>query len=339
MTLLVTGGTGFVMSNVAKRWLEDDPTASCVVLDAAPPDAAAQRFFASVADRLSFLGGDVRDAAVWTSLTGAFEITHVVHGATLTSAREDDGAQARMILEVNLMGTVAALEAARRLPRLRRFIYVSSGAVYGEYEGGEPSDPTPETGGVDTDSLYAITKFAAEGVTTRYGQKFGLDVASVRLSTVYGPMDRRTPARESESVPYKLAHLALAREPIAVNSLDGGGDWIHAEDVAVAIGALLRATALKHRIYNIAQGEFVRTGELLAIIGEVVAGLRYGVVTSELANVVWDPRQRRGAYGAYDISRLGQDVGWRPRPIRDALQSYLAWLGENEIDRAPAGHV
>lgn len=338
-TLLVTGGTGFVMSNVALRWLEGDPSASCVVLDAAAPDALARRMFGSLGERLAFVHGDVRDASVWASVVREFEITHVVHGATLTSARDDDVAQARATVEVNLMGTVAALEAARSMPRLRRFVYVSSGAVYGSYESGEPSDPTTEVDGVDTDSLYAITKFAAEGVTARYGETFGLDVASVRLSTVYGPMDRSTPARVAASVPYKLAHLALAGEPIRVSSLDGGGDWIDAGDVAGALVGLLRASRLRHPVYNIAYGEFIRVRELLAIVADVVPGLSYDVVEPDRANVIWDPWQRRGAYGAYEISRVVADAGWRPRPIRSALQGYIAWLRPNELDRAAVSHV
>ena len=331
MTLLITGGTGFVMSNLGRHWLEANPAATAVVLDAAAWDPAVERFFAPVRDRLTFVQADVLDPAAWERLAAGHDITHIVHGATITpldSASEQ--ARPRQILEVNIMGTVNALEFARRLPSLQRFIYVSSGAVYGEALPGTPDVPVPEDGHVAPAEFYGITKYASELITRHYGQAFGLPVVGVRLSGVYGPMDRATPARNVQSLVYRLVHVALSGRPLKVTSFEAGGDWIHAQDIARALSALLAAPNLKHPTYNIAQGEFTTVAELVEIVREVVPGLRASVTPEADADIAQDPERRLGRWSDYDISRLRDDCGWRPRPIRAALQSYVAWVRENE---------
>ena len=84
MTLLVTGGTGFVMSVVVRQWLDADRAARVVILDSAPPDAAAQRYFAPVMDRLTMVVADVARGESWHEAVRPHAITHVVHGATVT---------------------------------------------------------------------------------------------------------------------------------------------------------------------------------------------------------------------------------------------------------------
>ena len=325
-TILITGGTGFVMSNLARFLLEGDPEARVIVLDSAPWDATAERFFDPVSGRLTFVSASVLDPDIWEHLAEEHSVTHIVHGATITPSLEREKARPREILEVNFMGTVAALEWARTLSTLRRFLYISSGAVYGEALPGTPDEPVPEDGHVSPAELYGITKFTGEHITRRYGELFGLSVASVRGSGVYGPMDRETPARAAKSIPYLLAHLAQAGKPVLVNSLEAGGDWVHAQDVARALAALLRIPRLRHGVYDIAQGEFTTIGEMIEIVREVVPGLRSAVVPEADANIVQDPRHRLGRWSDYDISRIRDELGWSPRPIREGLQSYVNWL-------------
>ena len=118
MTLLVTGATGFVMSVLARHWLDTDPTARLVVLDASPLDAAAERYFASYTKRLSVVVADVTQPDTWHAALAGHEITHIVHGATLTplsrgtvaeARREPEAENPARIIDVNVMGTVALL--------------------------------------------------------------------------------------------------------------------------------------------------------------------------------------------------------------------------------------
>jgi UDP-glucose 4-epimerase len=343
--LLVTGATGFVMSVVARQRLTADPSARLVVLDAAPPDAAAIRYFAPVAERMRVVVADLTDPASWRDAIRAESITHVVHGATITPLSRGTAAEARhepeaeapaRILDVNIMGTVAALEFARTLPNLKRFLYVSSGAVYKNDGPDHPGEPLPEDGYVMPRRLYGISKLTSELVTERYGELFGFSAVSVRLSSVYGTMDRVTASRNFRHVPNRLAHMAAERicggsdgdgggrnGIVRVNTLAAVGDYVHVEDVARAIDALLNCAKLRFGVYNIAAGETASVGELVEWAAKKAPGFRAEVTTAETADIVQDPSLTGGMWGAYDISRITAETGWRPRSTREAFQAYI----------------
>jgi nucleoside-diphosphate-sugar epimerase len=336
MTLLVTGATGFVMSVLGRYWLESDPQARLVILDAAPLDAAAQRYFARFADRLSVVVADVTESGTWKAALARHAVTHIVHGATITPISRGSAADARRepeaenpgrIIDVNVMGTVAMLDWARTLPNLARFIYVSSGAVYKHHGPDRPGEPLPEDGYVMPRRLYGISKLASELITERYGDLFALPTASVRPASVYGPMDRVTASRNMHHVPHRLARLALEGvKRVRVNTLDAVGDYIHAEDVARAVVSLLKAPQLHYSVYNVASGVTVSVGELVEWIAEKVPDFRAEVVPPEQADILQDPALKDGMWGAYDVSRLAADTGWKPRPVREALHAYLDWM-------------
>src|SRR5271156_4013461 len=268
MKLLVTGGSGFVMSVLGRHWLDADPTARLIVLDAAP-----LRYFAPVAKRLEVVVADVTGPDTWRGALEGKDITHIVHGATITPISRGTAAEAKRepeaenpgrIIEVNTMGTVAILDWARTLPRLQRIIYVSSGAVYKHHGPDHPGEPLPEDGYVMPRRLYGISKLASELIAERYADLFGLSTASVRPSSVYGTMDRVTARRDFRHLPNRLAHMALdGVQRVRVNTLDAVGDYIHAEDVACGIASLLRAPRLHYSAYNIAAGATATVGDLI----------------------------------------------------------------------------
>ena len=336
MTLLVTGGTGFVMSVVARHWLEADPAARLVVLDSAPLDPAAQRYFAPVMARLTVIVADVRQPDTWQSALASHHVTHIVHGATVTPLSRGTAAEARRepeaespakIVDVNVMGTVALLEWARTRSSLERFIYVSSGAVYKHHGPDRPGEPLPEDGYVMPRRLYGISKLASELITERYGDLFGLSTASVRPSSVYGPMDRVTSSRNFRHVPNRIAHMALdGIKRVRVNTLDAVGDYIHVEDLARAIVALLRASQLRYSAYNIACGQTATVGDLVGWAAEKCPGFSAEVVSPEHADILQDPHLRDGMWGAYDLARISNETGWRPRPVREAFHAYMDWI-------------
>jgi nucleoside-diphosphate-sugar epimerase len=335
MNLLVTGGTGFVMGVLARHWLDADPAARLILLDAAPPDAAAVRYFAPVADRLTVVVADVTRPDTWREALGS-DVTHIVHGATITpisrgtaseAKREPEADNPGRIVEVNTMGTVAILDWARTLPRLQRLIYVSSGAVYKHHGPDRPGEPLPEDGYVMPRRLYGISKLASELITERYGDLFGLSTASVRLSSVYGTMDRATASRNFRHVPNRLAHMALdGVRRVRVNTLEAVGDYIHSEDVACGIVSLLRTPRLHYSAYNIAAGAAATVGELIGWIAEKVPGFCAEITAPEEADILQDPTLKDGMWGAYDISRITAETGWKPRPVRAALHAYMDWI-------------
>ena len=346
MTLLITGATGFAMSVLARVWLDANPDRHAVILDQAPLDAMAIRYFAPVSDRLTVLTGDVTQPDGWRPALDRLGITHVVHGATVTpisrgsateAAREPEAEMPFAIVNVNLMGTMQVLEWVRCQVGLERFIYVSSGAVYRHHGPDSPGEPLPEDGYVAPRRLYGISKLASELVTERYRDLFGLSAASVRLSSVYGTMDRTTASRNFRHLPNRIAHLALDRGgPIRANALDGVGDYIHAEDVARGIIALLEAERLRHAVYNIALGETATISDMIGWAAEKVAGVHGVVVPPGDADILQDSPSRDGMWGAYDISRIVAETGWRPRPMRDAFHAYMDWIEEDRAGSSQA---
>jgi len=337
MRVLVTGGAGFVMSNVVRALLSKSAEARAVVLDLGGRDEAAADFLAPFAHRIDWTDGDIRDESVVERAFSFGEITHVVHGATLTHfegwEREDPGC----FMDVNVMGTIRLLDRARCAAGLERFVYVSSGAVYGEPGDGTPSGPQPESGPFDLPEMYAISKFAAEMVARRYGELFDLDVVRVRFSGVFGPMERRTRARCLMSAPYHMVRAHLEGRPLRVTrgTLDAGGDFLSAEEVGEGVAALLRAPRCAHRAYNIAAGRFQTMEEVFGTFRSVAPGFELEVADEGRAEVAMNPDDRLARWNAYAIDRMRDDIGWRPRPLSEQLGRYLRWVEEDPERRCP----
>jgi len=219
------------------------------------------------------------------------------------------------------------LEWARTLPGLERFVYVSSGAVYRNHGPDRPGEPLPEDGYVMPRRLYGISKLASELITERYGALFGMSTVSVRPSSVYGPMDRVTASRNFRHVPNRIAHMAVdGVKSVRVNTLDAVGDYIHVEDVARGLVSLLRASTLRHSVYNLAGGTTATIGDIVAWAAERAPGFHAEIVPAAQADIVQDPNLREGMWGAYDNSRMRSETGWQPRPMRTALHAYMDWI-------------
>jgi UDP-glucose 4-epimerase len=229
-----------------------------------------------------------------------------------------------------LMGTVNILEWLRKRPGTQRLVFVSSGSVYRHHGPDWAGEPLPEDGYVAPLTLYGISKFAAEMVVNRYADLFGLSAASVRLASVYGPMDRVTGSRNFRHVPNRVAHMALAGETVRPNSLEPVGDYVTSTDVAEAIIALLFAERLRYRHYNIGSGETSTIGDIVGWAKERVPGLRVDVSPDETANIIQDISLKDGMWGAYDIARITRDTGWQPRGGKQSFHDYMDWIVENE---------
>ena len=335
MTLLVTGGTGFVMSVVTRTWLDMNPGARAVILDRADLDAAAQKYLAPVSGRLTAVKADVLDHGTWEPSLEGLGITAVVHGATITPISRGSAAEARRepeaedparIIDVNLMGTVRVLDWARKQQGLKRFVYVSSGSVYRHHGPDWSGEPLPEDGYVAPLRLYGISKFASEMIANRYRDLFGIPAVSVRLASVYGTMDRATESRNFRHVPNRIAHMALAGETVRPTNTDAVGDYVHAEDVARAIIALIEAPKLSYRTYNIGSGVITTIADFISYATEKVPALKWELAPLETCNVDQNPNLSTGMWGVYDIARIITDTGWRPRNVREAFHGYMDWI-------------
>ena len=126
--ILVTGGSGFVGLNVAEQLLGRGESVALFSATPAPPSAIAE--LSRLPGQLSVLEGDVGDFPSVKRLFEKLKPQRVLHAAAITAGAERDAREPRRIAEVNLLGTLNVLEAARDAG-VRRFVHASTGAVFG----------------------------------------------------------------------------------------------------------------------------------------------------------------------------------------------------------------
>ncbi len=318
MATLVTGGTGFVGANIVRDLARNGH--DVISFDINEPDQLLREFVGENASQVTFVIGDIVDRASVERLGNGHSIDKIVHAAVYTVNREAlEIERSRDVIAINVEGTANLLELART-QQVSRFIYVSSGAVYGSALPGdqtlnEDTPPAPQ-------NLYGITKFASEMITRRYGELHGVSTASVRLSTPYGPMERVTGHRAVMSVFYDWTGLAVRGDNITTEEMDQGRDYTYITDIAEALRAVLDAPTLHHGLYNITSGIWVTFQEILDRLVELSPSTQ---VVSPPASQV---RSGSEGYGRGPLSgyRLFDDLGWTPKyDLRAGLADYIKW--------------
>ena len=363
--LLVTGGAGFVLSNLVHHWLEIDNSASAVIFDQNKAwDDSIQEFLGKFTKdgRLCFFDGDVSCSNSWILLEKVHgtKFTHVVAGAAVTPTREEEKQNPLKIIEVNLQGTLKCFEFVRlRLPNIKRCIHISSDAVLGvdgliHSSGSEPSSD-PEA--APFMSLYALSKFSGEAAARRWKENYNMDLVSVRFSDVYGRLDRNTGARNIHNAPYRVCRKVLEihnkslltskdKASICINvaapSLHSVcWDMVDAESVASGLTAILKSPNEPLRqVYHIALG---RTPTILEVIesafGHKIESNDYdkirlveenlpNVSTKEDIDITCLSENHWLKSNPIDIEPMKNEFGWHPERIGIAIQKYMKHLRE-----------
>jgi dTDP-glucose 4,6-dehydratase len=248
MTTLVTGGTGFVGLNLLDQLLARGDEIVCLSVNALP--AAAARDFAKLPGKLHAVHGDVTDPGSIDDALARFQCTTMIHAAAITAGTSRDETDPARIVEVNLLGTINALQAARKA-KIARFVYPSTGGHFGEagvdvdhYLDEEADRPVPN-------SMYGISKYAAERTVLRLGGLWNMDVRIGRVAVVYGRWEYETGVRDAMTTILQATRLAMAGGEAVFPKL-GAADWIYAPDLAHAILTLHDASTTKHRLYHLA---------------------------------------------------------------------------------------
>ncbi|HJQ56382.1 MAG TPA: NAD(P)-dependent oxidoreductase, partial [Vineibacter sp.] len=247
MRILIFGGAGFVGLGIAEALLArgDDVT----LLDRRPPPEAARRALAGLPGRLSVLAGNVRDEGdVRYAVSDAPNV--VIYGAALTADAAREAAEPDRILDVNVGGLVRTLQAVWA-GAVRRTILLSSGSAYGD--SAFLAGPIDETTAPTPRSLYAVSKLAGEQFARRLAELGSLDVRIVRLSSVFGPWEHDTGARDTLSPPYQVALAALEGRP-ALLPRPCARDFVYVRDVAESVLALIDAPSPHYDLYNVGPG-------------------------------------------------------------------------------------
>jgi UDP-glucose 4-epimerase len=317
MKTLVTGGTGFVASNIVRTLAEQGE--QVVSFDLVPPSDLLRAYIEPWAERVTFIQGDLLSQDELDTVLEQ-DIKRIVHAAVFTGLFPDiEAGRSRDIVAINVIGTTNVLEMARKLS-IERFLYVSSGAVYGDdYPDRvltEESAPRPHT-------LYAVTKYVSELLTRRYGELHGFPTVSVRLGSPYGPMERVTGHRANQSLLKDWTGNIVRGEPIEVGDRSVEQVFSYVLDIAGGICAVLNAPSLFYDVYNVSTGEQASLERIIAVLRDLHPGLQ-----------VLDKPEARPPRGGRKLKaqRLMRDLGFRPRyDLRSGLEEYLDWRRANNF--------
>ena len=292
-----------------------------VGLDRIAVPERARRDFATLPGRFTPIGGSIlSDADLRRALTVA-PVEAVIHCAVITAGSVREKTDPEGIVAVNVQGAVATLAAAARRG-VSRFVYPSSGAIYGAAARDVPLidedavAPSPV-------SLYGVTKRAAETLLPRVAETQGVGFAAARLGSVYGPWEYATGVRDTLS-PMLQALECARRGEVAVLGPAWRGDFIFSRDVADGLVRLADAPALARTVYNLGSGRLGSAETWCEALARAVPGFRWRrAAAGEAANVDSHTGFHRGPMA---IGKIARDTGYVPRwEFEDAAAEWVRW--------------
>ncbi len=302
MRALVTGGAGFIGSNLVKLLTEKGH--DVVVLD---NYSSGYRENLAPFPQARLVEGDVRDERVLRDAAAGCEVlfhlaASVGNVRSIEHPIEDS--------DINVLGTLRVLEAARH-HGARKVVFSSSAGIFGELK----TVPIREDHPAEPDSPYGASKLGAEKLCLAYAKLYPLECVCLRYFNVYG-VNQRYDAY-GNVIPI-FAHRALRRQPLVVYG-DGEQtrDFVNVRDVAMAN---FRA-GMAHGVsgaFNIASGTRVTINALTALLAEA-GGL---AVTVEHAA----PRKGDVRHSLADVSAARAAFGFDPNvPLESGLREYMTW--------------
>ena len=309
--VLVTGGAGFIGSNFVRYALDRHPDWHVTTLDKLTY-AGRRENLHDVMDnpRHTFVHGDILDAPVSAPLVERADL--VVHFAAETHVDRSIVAAGDFI-RTDVEGSFVLLEAARRAPRLRRFIQISTDEVYGSV----PAGASRETDELRPRNPYAASKTGADRLAYSYWATHNVPVVITRASNNYGPY------QFPEKVIPLFVTNAIDSVPVPLYG-DGRNvrDWLHVLDHCRALDLLVESGA-NGEVYNIGGGNDVMnvdlTHRILSHLGRP-------------ASLIKPVADRPGHDRRYclDTTKL-RALGWAPTiPFESGISETIDWYVGNE---------
>jgi len=340
---LITGGAGFIATNVADRLLQQGRRVRLFDNLSRPGVEENLHWIrGQYGDRVEFVRGDIRDeAAVRRAVRGVDQVFHFAAQVAVTTSLT----QPFLDFDVNARGTLNLLEAVRAMEHPPSLLFTSTNKVYGDlYDVGlvrrrtryEPADAQVREHGIsearslDFHSPYGCSKGAAEQYVLDYARTFGLPATVFRMSCIYGPHQFGT---EDQGWVAHFLIQATRRRPLTLY-----GDGLQVRDI-LFVEDLVSAMLLAHEhiddtaavAFNIGGGpqHTISLLELLDCLAELTGERPQFTVEP------WRPADQR--YYVSNTARFASLTGWRPQiSPREGIERLLAWLVESEIAEVPS---
>ena len=297
MAVLVIGGNGLVGTGLVKR-----PTELGESVISFSGHAPSKKIPGVI-----YVQGDVTEYGTINQILYKYDVNKIVHNAAVSHPKLflDNPYK---IYRINVQGTLTSLEAARNFG-IKRYIYISSGAVYGNVSLETVTEDVP----LHSESPYGATKVACEELVRNYG----LESASLRVGFVYGP------GRKFECPIHMLLNECLNNGEVNWNNgMDQVMDYIYIDDCVDAIATIVCAKTLPHTEYNIGGGENVPYHRVVKKVQELYPDVKIKIGGGTLG---YDN------LGAMSMQRVWEDFKWKPQvTIENGIEKYNSWLSNEK---------
>jgi dTDP-glucose 4,6-dehydratase len=309
--MLITGGAGFIGSNLARSVLEET-SYDVTVLDALTYASKRATIDSLDAARTSFVHGRVEDRQLVTDLVRDHDV--VVHLAA-ESHNDNSLRDPEPFIITNLLGTYEILRACREFDK--RLHHVSTDEVYGQLPLNEDSKFSESTA-YDPSSPYSATKAGSDMLVRAWHRSFGVRATISNCSNNYGPYQHI-----EKFIPRQITNVLIGRRPRLFGNGLNVRDWIHVRDHNSAVLRILEEGKLGETYLIGANGEStnietVRT--ILRLLGEPEDA--YDLVSERAAH---DTRY------AIDSTKIRDELGWAPRfgDFEAGLRDTIAWYQDH----------
>lgn len=316
-TVLITGINGFVGSHLADLLVSEGYQVSGIAL------TRNLRHLSHVEQRISIAYGDVRNAKEVENVLAEVKPDYIYHLAG-SSFVPDAEADPRSVYNVNVLGTLNLLEAARSTHLSAKILIVGSGEVYGHVP--EAALPVNEEYPLKPTSPYGATKACADLLAYQYATAYQMDVIRVRPFNHIGP--RQSDQFVCSSFAKQIVEIEKGiRKPILnVGNLEARRDFTDVRDVLRAYRTLLEK-AKGGEVYNIGSNKTWRIGD---IVGMLIEASRVKGIALERQSPLVRPNDI--PVMRCDASKVEKAIGWRPEiPIERTLQDLLNYWRETII--------
>ena len=299
MSVMVTGGTGFIGNRIIRKLLERGEEVVC--FDLAPPRANLAPYLG----RIKLYRGDVTQLPHLLEAISSHSVTRIIHMAALLPPDTED--RPHFAMQVNIGGTNNIFEAAR-WTGIERVVYASSIAVYGVQDTfGER--PINEDDVNDPINVYGMTKSVNDFSARRYTDLYGLDLRGIRICTVFG---HGRVTGMTGMIGGLMVSLPAIGQPISMPfHEDEPSPMIHAEDAAEIFVRAALADKLNHRTYI--------SGGSLATIKDMADTVRSFIPDAQITT---GDRTVPHVY-LVDNSRMLADIGYEIAPLRQRVLDHI----------------
>ena len=289
MNFLITGAAGFLGSSLANRLAREGHQVRGIDdLSTGDPQ--------SLSPDVLFTRGDVNDRPkLWTLLQ---EVDCVYHLAARVLVAESI-LYPREYNAVNVGGTVSLMEAMRDVG-VRRVVFISSGAVYGD----QGDQPLREEAPLNPHSPYAVSKLSAEYYVRTIGDLWNIETVCLRVFNAYGP-GQHLPASHPPVIPNFLRQAVRGGTLVMHSDGSQTRDYVFLDDVVNAMVAAATAPGIERLRINVGSGTETSTRELANLVIQV---------TKSRAEVMYNPRTNAGVSRmCADLTLAREKLGYRPR--------------------------